>query len=120
MDAKVKNRGEVMVINITGALEIEHTRSFRDVCIKKLINKKLVFNMQGANFVGSTGLQAFFETVRTLSEGSAHGLKMVGLSPDFLRIFQNMEINQLQIHDTEEVALQSFAVIKNEADSIES
>ncbi len=108
METKLKNQGEVTIITIQGALDIEKTQPFREACIRLLLNKKVIFNMERASFVGSTGLQAFLETIRTLSEESQHGLKVVGVQAEFKRIFQNLEIRQLQIHDSEEGALSSF------------
>jgi anti-anti-sigma factor len=109
MEAQMKNQGEVTIITIRGPLDIEKTQPFREACIRHLLNKKVIFNMEKASFVGSTGLQAFLETIRTLSEESQHGLKVVGVQAEFKRIFQNLEIQQLQIHDSEEGALSSFA-----------
>ena len=42
------------------------------------------------------------------SEENLHGLKVVGVQPEFRRIFQNLEIQRLQIHESEEGALSSF------------
>jgi anti-anti-sigma factor len=109
MEAKLKNQGEVTIITIQGPLNIERTQSFREVCLRHLLGKKVIFNMEMASFVGSTGLQAFLETVRTLSEENQHGLKVVGVQAEFRRIFQNLEIQQLQIHDSEETAVSSFS-----------
>lgn len=108
MDASVKNQGEVTIITLKGPLEIERTQPFREVCIKHLLNKKVVFNMESVAFVGSTGLQAFLETIRLLSEESQHGLKVVGVRPEFRRIFMNLEFQRLQIHESEATALLSF------------
>lgn len=109
MEAKLKNQGEVMIITIQGPLDIEKTQPFREVCLRHFLDKKIIFNMEKTAFVGSTGLQAFLETVRTLSEENSHGLKVVGVQAEFKRIFQNLEIQRLQIHETEEVAVSSFA-----------
>lgn len=110
MDAKLKKQGEVSIISINGPLAIERTQGFKEFCIRNFVGQKLIFNMEGVNFVGSTGLQAFFETVRTLSEEGQYGLKLVGLKPEFRRIFQNMEVQKLQIHETVEVAMSSFSI----------
>lgn len=108
MEAKVKNQGEVTIITIQGSLEIEKTQPFREACLRHLLGKKVIFNMEKAAFVGSTGLTAFFETIRTLSEENDHGLKVVGLQPEFKRIFQNLEIQKLQMHESEDGAMSSF------------
>jgi anti-anti-sigma factor len=109
MEAKLKNQGEVAIITIQGPLEIEKTQGFREICLRHFVGKKIIFNMQKASFVGSTGLQAFLETVRTLSEENQHGLKVVGVQAEFKRIFQNLEIQRLQMHDSMDGAMSSFA-----------
>jgi len=114
MDAKVKNHGEVTVIEILGPLEIEQTQPFREACLKHFLDRKLVFNMEKAAFVGSTGLQAFLETVKTLSEENRHGLKLVGLKPEFRRIFYNLDIHNIQIHETNSCAVLSFQLPNEE------
>ncbi len=111
MEAKMKNQGEVTIITLQGSLDIERTQPFREACIKHLLNKKVVFNMENVSFVGSTGLQAFLETIRLMSEESQHGLKVVGVRAEFKRIFMNMEFNKLQFHDSENTALEAFKKI---------
>ncbi len=108
VEAKVKNQGEVTIVTIQGSLGIERTQSFREVCLRHFLNKKVVFNMEGANFVGSTGLQAFLDTIKTISEENHHGLKVVGAKAEFKRIFMNLEFQKLQIHESEDGALASF------------
>lgn len=108
MEAKLKNQGEVTIITIQGSLNIEQTQPFREACLRHLLGKKVVFNMEKAAFVGSTGLTAFLETIRTLSEENQHGLKVVGVQAEFKRIFQNLEIQKLQMHDSVAGALSSF------------
>lgn len=109
MDAKLKKQGEISIISIQGSLAIEKTQGFKEFCIRNFVGQKLIFNMEGVNFVGSTGLQAFFDTVKTLSEESQHGLKLVGLGPEFKRIFQNMDLQKLQIHESLDGAVSSFS-----------
>lgn len=65
--------------------------------------------MEGTSFVGSTGLQAFLDTIRTITEENQHGLKVVGIKAEFRRIFQNLEYQKLQIHESEGAALAAFS-----------
>lgn len=108
MEAKLKNIGEVTIINIKGALDIEKTQPFRDHVVKHFATQKLIFNMQYTTFVGSTGIQPFLDAVQILTQKNSNGIKLVGLGIEFKRIFQNMEIANLEIHDTEESAVASF------------
>lgn len=108
MEASVKSTGEVTIVTIQGALEIEQTQPFREACLKYFRSKKVIFNMEGASFVGSTGLQAFMDTVKTLTEENVHGLKIVCVKSEFRRLLSNIESEKLQIFENEAIAVQSF------------
>ena len=113
MEAKLKKQGEISIVMIQGHLNIEETQSFRDVCVKHFTGQKVIFNMEKANFVGSTGLQPFLETIQHITQDNANGLKIVGVKSEFRRIFQNMDAQNLEIHDTEAGAIASFNKIVN-------
>jgi anti-anti-sigma factor len=107
MQAMMKDKNGVYVISIGGTLDIEYTQVFKENCLKQLKQKKVIFNMENANFVGSTGLQSFIETLKGLSFNE-YGIKLVNPKNEFRRLFQNLEIQNLQIHENEENALASF------------
>ncbi len=109
MEARLRYQGEVAVISIEGALDIEHTQSFKNVCVREFLSKKLIFNMANAAFVGSTGLQAFLSTLRTLEEGGSHGVKLVGVQPEFRRVIGHLESARIEFYENEETALTSFS-----------
>ena len=108
METRVKTHMDITVITITGNLDIEVTQPFKKACLDHLTQKKVVFNMQKTHFVGSTGVQPFIETIKSLSTENQHGLKLVGLQPEFKRIFQNLDLAKLEFHDSETAALGSF------------
>lgn len=108
MEAKVRHHGEIAIVSITGPLEIEYTQPFHETCQKHFLAKKLIFNMANTSFVGSTGIQPFLETIKLFSELNVNGLKLVGVKSEFKRIFMNLEIKNLEIHETEDAAISSF------------
>jgi anti-anti-sigma factor len=108
MQAKLRKEGEITVVTIQGFLEIEQTQPFREACAKHLINEKVVFNMEKTNFVGSTGLQPFLDTVQNFLEKNEFGLKVVCKRPEFIRIFQNYQSNKLRVVDSEDKAILAF------------
>lgn len=110
MDAKVQEHGEVTVVHMAGQLNLEKSQFFREVCLKQLAGKKLVFSMEGLKFVGSSGIQTFFKTLHEIQAINPYGVKISGVKPDFLRIFNYTETSGLQIHESIEVAVQSFSV----------
>lgn len=110
MKAELQKKGDVFVVSIEGKLEIENTQPFRDACVGKLLEQKLIFNMESANFVGSTGLQSFLETISKIDQSNGYGLKIVGVKPEFRRIIANLEIKNVTFHDTMDAAFSSFVL----------
>lgn len=110
MRAAVKKSGDVTIISIEGILSIEHTQPFRRICLEKFIGQKLVFNMKSANFVGSTGLQSFLDTIKKIDDSNSFGLKMVGVKPEFRRLLANIETSKLSFFEDVQPAVESFKV----------
>jgi anti-anti-sigma factor len=124
LDAKLRNHGEIAIVSINGPLDIEKTQPFRDVCKTHFAGRKVIFNLQETSFVGSTGIQFFIEAVRMLSTQNQTGIRLVGLKSEFRRIFLNLEIAGLEIHETEAAAITSWnlavaaVVVGSTSDSI--
>lgn len=108
MRAEVKKHGDVTIISIAGILHIEETQPFREICKKRFMGEKIVFNMSGANFVGSTGLQSFMDAVKGLDEAGTHGVKVVGLKPEFKRLFASIENARFQYFEDLRSAVDAF------------
>jgi anti-anti-sigma factor len=109
MQALMKSQGEITIVTIQGSLHIEKTQPFREICLKHFLTKKVIFNMENASFMGSTGLQAFLGAIKTITEENEHGLKLVGVKSEFRKILQNIENQKLQIFESEALAINSFA-----------
>ncbi len=105
MEAKLKKVGQVAVVHLAGQFDIGNTQVFRKACETFLLDQKVIFNMSQADFIGSTGIQLFLETVRLVSFQNQHGLQFVGAKSEFRRIIQNLELNNIQFFETESDAL---------------
>lgn len=108
MRAEVKKHGDVTVISIEGTLHIEETQPFREVCKRRFMGDKVVFNMSRAHFVGSTGLQSFMDAVCAMDGAGSHGLKLVGLKPEFRRLFASVENARFQYFEDVGSAVGAF------------
>lgn len=108
MEAKLKSLGEIAIVSIRGNLDIEETQPFREVCMKHLSAKKVIFNMEDATFVGSTGIHSFLETIKDLNGLSSYGVKVVGVKSEFRRLIMNLELTGVEIHDSETAAITSY------------
>jgi anti-anti-sigma factor len=109
MEAKLRQQGGIAIVSIQGALEIERTQPFRDVCNKHYLGEMVIFNLEEANFVGSTGIQSFLEAVKAVALKTTTGIRLVGLKSEFKRIFTNSEIEGLEFFESEAHAISSFS-----------
>lgn len=108
MEAKFYQKGDVTVVNLSGRLEIEKTQPFRHACMHNLKGRRVVFCMQELNFVGSTGIQGFFQIIRDFNISNEFKAKIVGLKPDFQRLLVFSNLPELEFCESVNGALQGF------------
>lgn len=108
MQTQIRQYGDISIISIHGSMPIDRAQMFRDICLKHLINAPIVFNLEKAHFVGSTGLTPFFETVEKLAQSKPGSVKFVGAKVEFHRLLSNMELPGVEFHQSEMEALKSF------------
>ncbi len=88
MQTHLTQSGDVTVVKVSGRLDINQAGIFRQACLSRLTSKKVVFHLSELTFVGSTGIQSFFQTVHELHVKAPFGVRIVGLHHDFQRILQ--------------------------------
>ena len=88
MKTQLSQAGDVTVVKVSGRLDIDQTGYFRQACMTQLTERKVVFQLSELTFVGSTGIQSFFQIVQELHTKAPFGVRIVGLHQDFQRIFQ--------------------------------
>ncbi|MBX3022518.1 MAG: anti-sigma factor antagonist [Bdellovibrionales bacterium] len=109
MQANFAKRGGVVVVELTGRLSFENSEPFRRTCLERLVREKVVFDLSHLNFVGSLGLKDFVETLDVMARQSGAGVKFCGVSSEFRRLFEATSLRGLEIFDSTEKAIQSFA-----------
>lgn len=108
MEAKLDQRGDILVVHVSGQLDLEKSQNFRDVCLKNLKHKKLVFSLEGLQFVGSSGIQTFFRALNEIHASNPFGLRVTGLKADFQRLFQYTATAELKTFSALDEAVYSF------------
>lgn len=88
MDAKFYEIGEVTIVEVSGRIEPDQNKPFRDVCEKKLKDKKVVFCLNSLSFTASANITTFFESICVIPEA-----RVVGLQHDFYRLLELKGIN---------------------------
>lgn len=108
MNAQLSLQNDITVISLSGRMNIEKAAFLRNTCIKKFQNKKVIFCLNALHFVGSSGIQTFFQMMEELKATYGCEVKMAGLNTDFKRLWQYGQRSPLEIHDNIEKALGSF------------
>lgn len=81
MRANYYEVGDLMVVEVSGRIEPDQNKPFRDICEKKLKNRKVVFCLDKLNFTASANILTFFESIRMIEDA-----RLVGLKSDFFRL----------------------------------
>lgn len=102
----------ILVVYLEGRLDVSVANEVEEG-LAELIDsgdhKQVVLNMDGIDYMSSSGFRACISTLRKLNakEGS---LKMCNIKPAVKRIFDVIELTSLfDIYSSEEEALASFA-----------
>jgi anti-anti-sigma factor len=103
--ASLVNQGEVTVIALEGKLDFENQDILRESIVKLTTQgKRVVVDMEGLNFVGSSGITHF---IRSLYEFQERGL--CNVKSEFRKIISAYDVNrEFAIHDSREAAVTGF------------
>lgn len=81
MKANYYEVGELTVIEVSGRISPEQNKPFRDICEKKLKNKKVIFCLEKLSFTASANITTFFESIQLVKNA-----RVVGIKGDFERL----------------------------------
>lgn len=110
MKACAHNEGDVLVVDLSGRVDLETAEPFRHVCLSNLVKKKVIFNLSDLNFVGSNAIVPFLKTMKAYQNRSKATLKMCGVKSEFLRIFAAHFPTGLEVYEDQKQALNSFLI----------
>ena len=110
MKAQVSQNGEVTVVHVSGHIDYESVTPFQETCLSRFSSKKLVFNLQGLSFVGSSGITQFVQTLESLAATSPMGLKICRASTEFQKVLTSNQIPGLEIYEEQYQAEQAFFI----------
>ena len=105
MKTHLKQDKGVYVISIEGNLDVQNMDKFKDLCQNNFKKNKIVFNLKSLNFVGSSGISIFSETLESLKKNNR--LKLCCVSSEFQKILTDNQLDSL-ICNSEEEAVSSF------------
>ena len=108
MQAKIEKRGELNIIHLSGHIDYESADVFKHTCLNYLRNQKIVFNLEGLNFVGSVGITPFLEAIVSLNQMNQSLIKFCKVSSEFKRVFASSELKDVEVFENLELASVSF------------
>jgi len=116
MEAKVLKKNGVTVVNLKGYIDIETAEPFREACRKSLSkSEKVIFNLEGLNFVGSHGILPFVETLNDLCDNESVQVKFCSVSSEFQKIFKASPLRDVEIFNDENSAVTALIQVKEQA-----
>jgi anti-anti-sigma factor len=112
MHAKIKKVGAATVLELKGNIDFETAKPFREQCSlllkKSEATPKLIFNMKGLKFVGSSGLSSFIQTLKDLNHLKTKP-RFCGVGSEFKKMFRIYSPDEnFEIYTSEEEAADSF------------
>ena len=96
----------VVIVRLKGHFDFESVDLFSQTCKQRLQNKKVIFNLERLNFVGSSGMDSFMEVLRKIR--SISSLKICHVGCEFRRLFASCHLKNLEIYESEHSAKDSF------------
>ena len=108
--ASVLNQGEITVIALEGKLDFENQEVLRENIVKLTRSgKKVVVDMEGLSFVGSSGITHFIRSLYELQERGLNVPSLCNVKSEFRKIISAYDPHQdFAIHESREAAVHDF------------
>lgn len=120
MKTKIRKDGDTLIINFGGRLSYETQEPLREdlVKISKAIaqaakmdtaSKKIIFDLGGLEFVGSSGIASFVQALRNFNKDAPSRPRYCNVRSEFQKIIRAFdEEASFEIYETEDAAKKSF------------
>jgi anti-anti-sigma factor len=116
MKTKIQKQGDTIVVNFHGKLEFNTYLPFRDDLDKlsrsekgDITPKKIIFNFEQLEFVGSSGISSFVQTLKEFNTISSTKPRYCHVKSEFQKIIKAFDEDQeFQFYETEDRARKSF------------
>jgi len=107
MKANISNLGDVVIVNLSGRIDMEYSQLFREACLCDIAKRsdKIIFNLKDLNFVGSNGIMPFVQALSDLANQDKKKVHFCQVSPEFQKIFAASTLSHLRIFNDQNHAL---------------
>ena len=116
MKTDIKKVGDTVVVSMEGQLDFEMQEPLKrdlDALIRRVRTdhapKKIIFNFEDLEFVGSSGISSFVQTLKDFNTSSPMKPRYCGVKSEFRRVMKAFdEAEVFEFHDNEDRARKSF------------
>lgn len=116
MKTSIKKAGDAIVVTMDGKLDFETTIPLRENLSKVIrgnpsdsVPRKIIFNLEKLQFVGSSGISSFVQTLKEFNAQAPVKPRYCHVRSEFQRIIKAFdESDQFEFYDTEDRARKSF------------
>jgi anti-anti-sigma factor len=108
MQARMIQEGEVVVVHLSGRIDVETSQAFKEVLLSRLQSKPIVFDFRGLSFVGSSGIISFLDALQKFHEANLGNLRFSSVCVEFRRIFSATPLAAVSVYETAASAINSF------------
>ena len=112
MQARLKNEADIKIVELFGRVEIEGSESFKQNCLNALVGQKVIFDLAGLNFVGSTGILAFLDGLQDFAMQNPNRFKFCHVGSEFKKIFAATSLNCIDIFESLQMAVAAYQNIE--------
>lgn len=105
---------QVFIIQLSGKIDFESIKSFRLLCTNEWIGKKILFDFENLNFVGSSGITYLIESIETLHRMGEAIIGFCRPRSEFHRIFEVGELKDVPIFQDRHTGVRMLATSNGE------
>jgi len=110
MDITKRAKGEVVVLDISGEIDLYNAPEIKDI-INKLIEEQkfnVIINLEKVSYIDSSGIGALISSLSNLKKYQG-GLKIINVYASVRKVFELTKLTSFfEIFDNEDDALNSF------------
>ncbi len=110
MDITKKTKGDIVILQIVGEIDLYNAPEIKDI-ISKLIEERcynVVIDLEKVSYIDSSGIGALISSLSNLKKYHG-GLKIINVYASVRKVFELTKLTSFfEIFDSEEEAIQSF------------
>ncbi|HPS57436.1 MAG TPA: STAS domain-containing protein [Spirochaetota bacterium] len=110
MDISSRAKGEVVILDISGEIDLYNAPEIKDI-VNKLIEQKkynVIINLKEVTYIDSSGIGALISSLSNLKKYQG-GLKIINVFASVKKVFELTKLTSFfEIYDLEDEAVKAF------------